>query len=214
MDSLSDFGDCEVVVGLGYLATVSILAMFGWYILLTGALPGKRTMMRWSRRDLCLILKGALERSLLAGFEEGAAIPTGATLLSAAITFLCFSPFCQKGRCFCSSMTYFWVVVTWPDCAGRSLWQVSSNCLCILVRVPSAPSLYLTSKWVRGMFLPALEYIGLYQTPHLLPTGYSCTQNNSKFPLTGAQSAYCQSEVTLGAVIEKRSIHLVGCKNI
>lgn len=180
MDSLSDFGDCGVVVGHGCLVTVSILAMFGWYTLLTGALPGKRTMMRWTRRDLCLILKGVLERSLLAGFEEGAVILTGAILFSAAITYLCFSPaitylcfspFCQKGRCFCLSMTYFWVVVTWPDWAEHSLWRVSSNCLCILMSLPNAPSLYLTSKWVRAMLLPTLEYTALYQTPHLLPTG-------------------------------------------
>lgn len=41
MDSLSDFGDCEVVVGLGYFLTVPTLVMFGWYVLLSGSLPGK-----------------------------------------------------------------------------------------------------------------------------------------------------------------------------
>lgn len=34
----------------GYPVTLSLPAMFGWHILLTGSLQGKRTMIRWSRR--------------------------------------------------------------------------------------------------------------------------------------------------------------------
>lgn len=157
--------------------------MFGWYILLTGALPGKRTMMRWSRRDLCLILKGVLEHSLLAGFEEGAVILTGAMLLSAAITYLCISP-SAKGKMLlsvhdlllsCSNLAWL--------CSDIVYDKLSSNCLCILVLTKCTFSLLNLKVGQRHVSANPGIHIGLYQTPHLLPTGYSCTQNNSNFSL-------------------------------
>lgn len=84
-----------------YPVTLSLPAMFGWHILLTGSLQGKRTMIRWSRRGFVADPEGSLRTYTLSWCGERAGILKGAILFSATITCLCFSLFCQKERCFC-----------------------------------------------------------------------------------------------------------------
>ena len=161
MDSFSDFGDCEVVVGLGYFMTVSTLVIFGWYVLLSGSLSGKGHD-EVKQEGFVSDPEGSLRTYPLSWFWGRSSHPNRCCLIFCCNYILVLFSLLPKGRCFCLSMTCFWVVVTWPDGAEHSLWQVSSNCLCILVHLPSVPSLHLTSKWVRAMLLPTLEYTALY----------------------------------------------------